>query len=111
VIEVVVAERCIRCGICVDVCPTRVFDIGPDGVPFTARVDDCQTCYLCEAYCPTDALFVAPYAERAPEGSPLADPEHLARTGLLGSYRAGLGWGGGRTLTASISVMPEIPPR
>ena len=28
-----------------------------------ARQNDCQTCFLCEIYCPTDALYVAPDAE------------------------------------------------
>jgi len=105
-----VADRCIRCDRCVDVCPTQVFDRGPDGLPVTARRDACQTCYLCEAYCPTDALFVAPQIEALPEGSPLRDPEHLAATGLLGSYRAALGWGGGRLPTARLAVMPDLPP-
>ena len=62
-IEVVVRERCISCDICIDVCPTRVFDRDHDGVPRIARQDDCQTCFQCEAYCPTDALFVAPLAQ------------------------------------------------
>ena len=56
-IEVVDRDRCIACDRCVDVCPTRVFDRGPDGIPVIARHDSCQTCFQCEAYCPTDALF------------------------------------------------------
>ena len=30
-----------------------------------ARQADCQTCYLCELYCPADALYVGPNCERA----------------------------------------------
>lgn len=108
-IEVVAAQACISCDKCIDVCPTQVFDRGEDGVPLIARQGDCQTCYLCEAYCPTDALFVAPQTGPLPEGAPLTDPEHLARTGLLGSYRAAIGWGRGRTPTARLAVMPELP--
>ncbi|MBB5926394.1 NAD-dependent dihydropyrimidine dehydrogenase PreA subunit [Streptomyces echinatus] len=26
-----------------------------------ARQDSCQACFQCEAYCPTDALFGAPW--------------------------------------------------
>ena len=36
-IEVVDQDRCIACDRCVDVCPTRVFDRGPDGIPVIAR--------------------------------------------------------------------------
>src|SRR5512135_1189451 len=110
-IEVVVEQRCIRCDRCVEVCPTNVFDIGPDGVPTLSRRADCQSCFLCEAYCPTDALFVAPHVEPLAADSPLRDPTHLETTGLLGSYRASLGWGGGRTLTALSAIMPDLPPR
>ena len=58
-IEVVSAARCIRCDICVRVCPADVFVKDAKGLPFIARQDDCQTCFLCEIYCPTDALYVA----------------------------------------------------
>jgi len=61
-IEVVERSRCISCDLCIEVCPTRVFDTGDDGIPVIARPDSCQTCFQCEAYCPTDALFVAPDA-------------------------------------------------
>ena len=35
----------------------------PMRAPVIARQEDCQTCFLCEIYCPTDALYVAPNAE------------------------------------------------
>ena len=50
-IEVIDAERCTSCDICVNVCPTNVFD-KTDGIPVIARQSDCQTCFLCELYCP-----------------------------------------------------------
>ena len=56
-IEIVSKERCVTCDVCVAVCPTNVFDTGPDGIPVIARQDDCQTCFMCEAHCPADALF------------------------------------------------------
>ena len=62
-IEIVSARRCIACDICVKVCPANVFDAMPDAPPVIARQADCQTCFLCEIYCPTDALYVAPGAE------------------------------------------------
>jgi NAD-dependent dihydropyrimidine dehydrogenase PreA subunit len=109
VIELVDAGGCISCDRCIDVCPTRVFDRGPDGVPVIARHDSCQTCFQCEAYCPVDALFVAPLIEPAPDGSPFKDHDHLVETGLMGSYRRALGWGKGRTLGARLAVQPDMP--
>ena len=61
-IEVIDAQRCTSCDICVNVCPTNVFD-KTDGIPVIARQGDCQTCFLCELYCPEDALFVSPFAD------------------------------------------------
>ncbi|WP_194814870.1 ferredoxin family protein [Nocardia sp. XZ_19_385] len=107
-IELVSADRCIECDKCVEVCPTRVFDRGPDGIPVLARQSDCQTCFLCEAYCPVDALFVAPRTAPLPPGDPQRDEQHLIEHGLLGSYRKALGWGGGR-LTARDAIGPELP--
>ncbi len=87
-IEVVSAARCIRCDICVRVCPADVFRKDADGLPVIARQDDCQTCFLCEIYCPTDALYVSPLAERHEP----VEEERLARDGRLGSYAHHLGW-------------------
>ena len=110
-IELVSKERCISCNLCVKVCPTNVFAKGDDGVPVIARQDDCQTCFICEAYCPVDALYVAPFADKAVA----VDEEKLAETGVLGSWRATIGWGPGRTKIAAIDTTPFIdrilPPR
>jgi len=92
-IEVVSEERCIGCDICVRVCPTNVFDAVPDAAPRIARQQDCQTCFMCELYCPVDALFVAPQADQP---VPLEEAR-LSEQGLLGSYRAVVGWGEGRS--------------
>lgn len=96
-IELVSASRCIECDLCVKVCPTNVFDAVPDAPPIIARQSDCQTCFMCEANCPVDALYVAPYAERSVE----VNEAELIAQGLLGGYRADIGWGPGRTSTAS----------
>ena len=86
-IEVIDAQRCTSCDICVNVCPTNVFD-KTDGVPVIARQNDCQTCFLCELYCPEDALFVSPFAD-IPQN---VDLETLRQNALLGSYRRAVGW-------------------
>ncbi|KAA0080290.1 ferredoxin family protein [Mycolicibacterium sp. P9-64] len=108
-IEIVAADRCIACDRCIDVCPTRVFDRGADGVPVIARHSNCQTCFQCEAYCPTDALFVAPLATPVAADSEFRDAERLAAEGLLGTYRRELGWGRGRVLGARTAVGPDDP--
>jgi NAD-dependent dihydropyrimidine dehydrogenase PreA subunit len=108
-IEVVAEERCIACDRCIEVCPTRVFDRGPDGVPVIARHDSCQTCFQCEAYCPTDALFVAPLITPAPTDSHYRRLDALVAADLIGGYRRELGWGGGRALGARSAVGPDYP--
>jgi NAD-dependent dihydropyrimidine dehydrogenase PreA subunit len=96
VIEIVSADRCIDCNKCVEVCPTNVFDAVADSHPVIARQSDCQTCFMCEAYCPVDALFVAPSAEPAAVGSGYLDEDELVAAGRFGEYRRWLGWGNGR---------------
>jgi NAD-dependent dihydropyrimidine dehydrogenase PreA subunit len=95
-IELVIAERCTSCNICVSVCPTDVFDKVPGGPPVIARQDVCQTCYMCEVHCPEDAMYVAPTRFPEQSGSPHLDQAKLIADGYVGSYRARLGWGGDR---------------
>ena len=114
-IEVVSASRCIECDVCVRVCPTNVFDTGADGIPRIARQEDCQTCFLCEAYCPVDALFVAPTTSPVAADSPFLDEQFLVTENLLGKYRRDLGWGPGRvtsaTTDATFSLFGEMRAR
>ncbi len=91
-IEVVSDSRCIRCDICERVCPANVFDKDGQGLPVIARQDDCQTCFLCEIYCPTDALYVA----EAADGPIGITEEWVDARGLWGHYARGLGWSRGR---------------
>ncbi len=87
-IELISEERCTSCNICVRVCPTNVFDAVDGGIPVIARQQDCQTCYMCELYCPSDAMFVA--ADVAVPQT--VDEQRLADNGVLGSYRRAIGW-------------------
>lgn len=87
-IELVSETRCIGCDKCVKVCPTNVFDAVPGEAPKIARKSDCQTCFMCEAYCPTDALFVAAEAHEHVE----VNEQDLVDRKLLGVYRDHLGW-------------------
>jgi NAD-dependent dihydropyrimidine dehydrogenase PreA subunit len=89
VIELVIASRCTGCNACVEACPTNVFEASEGQPPVIARQEDCQTCYMCELYCPADALFVGSDCERA-EG---VVEQQLIASGLLGQFRRDHGWG------------------
>ncbi|QJD86614.1 4Fe-4S dicluster domain-containing protein [Cohnella herbarum] len=88
-IEIISASKYIQCNMCVSVCPTNVFDKTVNGIPVIARKSDCQTCFMCELYCPTDALFLDPHAELHRQ----LDEDELEKTNawrLSGRHR--LGW-------------------
>ncbi len=90
-IALILADRCIGCNACVEVCPTLVFDAArdeADAVPGIARADACQTCYLCELYCPADAIYVAPHQFVQQHVS----PEEALASGQLGRLRRDSGW-------------------
>ena len=87
-IEVVLHDTCSRCGVCAKVCPNDVFDFIPGKPPTIARQADCVTCFICEAFCQPNALYVTPIATP----NPVSDPEALRASGLVGSYRRALGW-------------------
>jgi ferredoxin len=64
----------------------NVFERVDGAAPVIARQDDCQTCFMCEVYCPEDALYVSPDTlnSEAPDENALVD--------VLGSYRTAIGW-------------------
>lgn len=80
-------DLCDGCNNCVVTCPTHVLDIG-DIVPVVARLDQCQTCYMCELYCASDAIYVAP-DQHAAEA---VDPQSIRASGHLGRIRRDHGW-------------------
>lgn len=87
-IEVILKDVCIGCMACVRACPNDVFDADEDNkLAVIARQEDCCTCYICEAYCPVDCMYVAPQKVAV---NP--DPEELRASGKLGSYRRAIGW-------------------
>jgi len=49
---------CKACGICIEFCPTKVFDADEFGYPVVARLDACTGCKLCEDRCPDLAIEV-----------------------------------------------------
>lgn len=48
-------ERCIRCGLCVDVCPEYVFKLSDRG-PEAVYPEECIACGHCVAVCPEEAI-------------------------------------------------------
>ena len=87
-IELILVDRCTNCGDCVEACPTNVFDLSTSGPPKLARVEDCQTCFMCELYCRADAIYVAPDCDRRITVS----PDDVLASGRLGQYRKHSGW-------------------
>ena len=104
-IELVSATRCIKCDACVDACPDDVFDRTASGIPAIARLEDCQTCFLCELYCPVDAIYVAPFKDIREQ----VDEADLLARGLLGSYRRALGWRGIKASEADRDLSHRLP--
>jgi NAD-dependent dihydropyrimidine dehydrogenase PreA subunit len=104
VIEIVSVTRCIECDICVKVCPANVFSTTENGAPIIARQNDCQTCFLCEIYCPTDALFVS---ERA-EGPVGLTEREIEERGLFGSYARALGWEHGKAGGSNLDPTHQV---
>lgn len=49
---------CKKCGICVELCPHKVFEWGQDGYPAIAKEEACRHCGLCEYRCPDFAITV-----------------------------------------------------
>jgi len=52
-------EECVGCGLCVEVCPHRVFELSDD----KAKIVDfnaCIECGACVNNCPTQAIEVTP---------------------------------------------------
>jgi NAD-dependent dihydropyrimidine dehydrogenase PreA subunit len=91
-IEFISDSKCVSCGLCVSVCPTSVFEQEKGKVPVIARKDDCQTCFMCEVYCPVDALYVSPTVEEVK-----VNELELEESEFLGSYRREIGWGKGKS--------------
>jgi NAD-dependent dihydropyrimidine dehydrogenase PreA subunit len=80
-------DLCDGCNNCVVACPTHVLDVS-SGAPVIARLDQCQTCYMCELYCASDAIYVAPEQDKVD----IIDPEAIRASGHLGRTRHDHGW-------------------
>ena len=53
-------EKCIGCGICIDVCPHEVFELVSKGKVIIRDKDSCMECGACALNCPVAAVEVKP---------------------------------------------------
>ena len=49
---------CKACGICIAMCPKKVFTRDGDGKPFKANPEACVLCRMCESVCPDFAIRI-----------------------------------------------------
>lgn len=54
----VVAEKCTRCGLCIQNCPFKAWEEGPDDIPRQKEEYQCFSCFNCMVCCPTDAVSI-----------------------------------------------------
>ena len=59
----IIEEKCTKCGICLTICPSMIFELQGDRV-VTIREDLCIKCGHCGATCPADAI-VEPFSDPA----------------------------------------------
>ena len=52
----VTAEKCVKCGICANVCPVHDIDGGKGKMPEWLHHKDCLTCFCCYHHCPHHAI-------------------------------------------------------
>jgi 2-oxoglutarate ferredoxin oxidoreductase subunit delta len=71
---------CKACGICIELCPDKVFDRDKLAYPVIARPADCSQCLLCELHCPDFAIEVKRRARKqakAATGAPALSRDAL----------------------------------
>ena len=54
---------CKRCGICIEFCPTKVYEKDEQGYPKIAHLEKCTMCGLCTILCPDFAIVDDPEAK------------------------------------------------
>lgn len=60
-------DWCKACGICIEFCPTEVYDFSALNQPATSRPQDCILCMICVHRCPDFAITIEPSSGELPE--------------------------------------------
>jgi 2-oxoglutarate ferredoxin oxidoreductase subunit delta len=74
---------CKACGICIALCPEKVFDVDKQRYPVVARPEECTSCLLCEQHCPDFAIEVKRRAKKRPAGKAGVAAPELTHADLL----------------------------
>jgi 2-oxoglutarate ferredoxin oxidoreductase subunit delta len=51
-------NRCKRCGVCIELCPSHVYVASEEGYPEPRNIERCTQCQLCELWCPDYAIEI-----------------------------------------------------
>jgi nitroreductase/ferredoxin len=70
------AERCNKCGLCIDNCPFRAWVADEDGIPRLKGEYECFSCYNCMVACPMDAISIVE-SYHVDQGFYASDPHPL----------------------------------
>lgn len=76
-------ELCKACGVCIELCPDRVFDRDKLGNPVLARPEDCSQCLLCELHCPDFAIEVRRRERKSKAPAAAGVPAHADDAGAV----------------------------
>lgn len=49
-------ECCVRCGLCMRICPAEIIKPAADGFPQWQNPEACQSCFACVHHCPSSAI-------------------------------------------------------
>jgi 2-oxoglutarate ferredoxin oxidoreductase subunit delta len=75
---------CKACGICIALCPTKVFDDDDAGRPIVSRPQDCTACLLCELHCPDFAIEIRRRSQKRRTEAAAAAEHERVKTAIHG---------------------------
>lgn len=80
-------EKCIKCGLCVKDCITKVIELNDANIPYAKNDERCIKCQHCLAICPTGAISIF---NKNPENSDICNnyPEEEKLLNLIKSRRS-----------------------